>query len=91
LVIVDVGPQIGGERREERQSFASIQEFDSFDAAVEEAHRFNPRRPIEQLRERLGFRLRQWPDGKWRPKQDMRRRVPATPEDAPGRQEEGGA
>jgi pimeloyl-ACP methyl ester carboxylesterase len=91
FVIVDVGPQVGGERRENRQSFASIEEFDSFEAAVEEAHRFNPRRPIEQLRERLGFRLRQWPNGKWRPKQDMRRRVQETPEDAQRRQEEGWA
>ena len=90
LVIVDIGPQVGRERREEpqAQNFANIEEFDSFEAAVEAAHRFNPRRPLEQLRERLGFRLRQWPDGLWRPKQDRRRRVQETPEDAQQREAE---
>jgi esterase len=90
LVIVDIGPEVGRERRDEAQAqnFSRIEEFDSFEEAVEAAHRFNPRRPIEQLRERLGFRLRQWPDGKWRPKQDLRRRVAEAPQDAEQRQQE---
>lgn len=75
LVIVDSGPEASPEGVEELQRFAGIEEFDSFEEAVEKAHQFNPRRPIEQLRERLGYRLRRHADGKWRPKHDMRHRT----------------
>ncbi len=74
LVIVDSGPEPSPEGVEELQRFASIEEFDSFEDAVEKAHKFNPRRPVEQLRERFGYRLCQGEDGRWRPKHDMRHR-----------------
>ena len=77
LVIVDSGPEFSEEGAKELQRFAGIEEFDSFEDAVEKAHNFNPHRPIEQLRERLGYRLRQGEDGKWRPKHDMRHRTEA--------------
>lgn len=67
LVIVDVGPEIlpAGVATIRRFVSAGPDEIDSFDDYVEMAHRFNPRRSIENLRERLGHNLRQQPNGKW--------------------------
>ena len=44
----------------------------TFEAFIERAHAFNPRRSLEQLRERLGWHLRQLPDGRWTWKNDPR-------------------
>lgn len=67
LVIVDVGPEILPKGVEAIRRFVSAgpDEIDSFDEYVAMAHRFNPRRSIENLRDRLGHNLRQQPNGKW--------------------------
>ena len=73
LVIVDVGPEImkkGGRAIQRFQRSADI--LPTVEAFVERAHKFNPRRPIEQLRERLSWNLRQLPDGRWTWKYDRR-------------------
>ena len=46
LVVVDVVPSVAPEGREQIAKQLSVQEFASFDEAVEMAHRFNPRRTI---------------------------------------------
>ena len=74
LAIVDVGP----EPREEgadaiRALVAGGSEFDSLDAAVAAARRFNPMRSAESLRRSLLLNLKQLPDGRWRWKYDDRR------------------
>jgi pimeloyl-ACP methyl ester carboxylesterase len=74
LVIVDVGPEIERRGRENIQSFISeIDELDSFAAFVERAHRFNPRRSLDNLRQRLSHNLKQLPSGKWTWKFDQKR------------------
>ncbi len=74
LIIVDVGPEIEARGRENIQSFISgIDELDSFEAFVERAHRFNPRRSLENLRQRLSHNLKQLPSGKWTWKFDQKR------------------
>ena len=73
LVIVDVGPEImkkGG--RNIRRFTSSADILPTFDDFIDRAHQFNPRRPIEQLRERLSWNLRQLPDGRWTWKYDRR-------------------
>ena len=67
LVIVDVGPEINRAGVEAIRRFVSggPEEIDSFDDFVAMAHRFNPRRSIENIRERLSHNLRQQPNGKW--------------------------
>jgi esterase len=70
LVVVDVVPSVAPEGREAIAKQLSVQEFASFDDAVEMAHRFNPRRTIENIRERLGHAMRALPDGRWRYKFD---------------------
>lgn len=74
LIIVDVGPEIEARGRENIQSFISqIDELDSFEAFIERAHRFNPRRSLENLRQRLAHNLRQLPSGNWTWKFDQKR------------------
>lgn len=73
LVIVDVGPEImkkGG--RNIRRFTSSTDILPTFEDFIQRAHQFNPRRPIEQLRERLSWNLRQLPDGRWTWKYDRR-------------------
>ncbi|MBI3742944.1 MAG: alpha/beta hydrolase [Chloroflexi bacterium] len=73
LVIVDVAPDIlkkGGRNIQRFTSKADI--LPSLEAFVERAHKFNPRRPLEQLRERLSHHLRKVPDGRWTWKYDTR-------------------
>ena len=67
LVIVDVGPEINQAGVEAIRRFVSggPEEIDSFDEFVALAHRFNPRRSIENIRERLSHNLRRQPNGKW--------------------------
>ncbi len=72
LVVVDIGPETMKEGRKNIQQFASkTEEMDSFEAFVEQAHRFNPRRSLENLRERLKWNLKQLPSGKWTWKYDQ--------------------
>lgn len=73
LIIVDVGPEIDTRGRENIQNFTRIDELDSFEAFIERAHRFNPRRSLENLRQRLSHNLKQLPSGKWTWKFDQHR------------------
>ena len=73
LVIVDVGPEIEIQGRENIQQFTRIDELDSFEAFIERAHRFNPRRSPENLRQRLSHNLKQLPSGRWTWKFDQKR------------------
>jgi len=73
LIIVDVGPEIETRGRENIQNFTRIDELDSFEAFIERAHRFNPRRSLDNLRQRLSHNLKQLPSGKWTWKFDQQR------------------
>jgi esterase len=73
LIIVDVGPEIETRGRENIQNFTRVDELDSFEAFIERAHRFNPRRSLENLRQRLSHNLKQLPNGKWTWKFDQQR------------------
>lgn len=74
LVVVDVGPEIMRVGADKIKRFASQADIlPSFEAFIERAHKFNPRRPLEQLRERLKWSLRELPDGRWSWKYDYRR------------------
>jgi len=76
LVIVDIGPETMREGRQNIRRFTSeTEELDSFDAFVERAHKFNPRRSLENLRERLRWNLKQLPSGKWTWRYDKRFRT----------------
>lgn len=70
LVVVDVVPSVAPEGREAIAKQLSVHEFETFDDAVAMAHRFNPRRTLENIRERLGHSMREFPDGRWRYKFD---------------------
>jgi pimeloyl-ACP methyl ester carboxylesterase len=70
LVVVDVVPTVASEGREAIAKQLSVQEFASFEDAVAMAHAFNPRRTLENIRERLGHAMRGFPDGRWRYKFD---------------------
>jgi len=70
LVVVDVVPSVAPEGRDAIAKQLSVQEFASFDDAVAMAHAFNPRRTLENIRERLGHAMRGFPDGRWRYKFD---------------------
>jgi pimeloyl-ACP methyl ester carboxylesterase len=65
LVVVDVVPTIAPRGREEIGRQLGIRDFASFEDAVAQAHAFNPRRTLENIRERLGHAMREQPDGRW--------------------------
>ena len=82
LVIVDVGPELMERGRENIRRFKDDADILPSPADfVERAHRFNPLRPMDQLRERMFWHLRQLPDGRWTWKYDRhigrRRQDPA--------------
>ena len=70
LVVVDVVPSIAPEGRDAVAQQLSVQEFASFEDAVAMAHAFNPRRTLDNIRERLGHAMRPFADGRWRYKFD---------------------
>jgi pimeloyl-ACP methyl ester carboxylesterase len=71
LIIVDVSPEIQVKGVEHIRSFIQApDELDSFEAFVERAHQFNPRRSLENIRSRLTHNLKQLPNGKWTWKYD---------------------
>lgn len=77
LIIVDVSPQIESRGVDHiRRFIQSPDELDSFEAFVERAHQFNPRRTLENIRSRLSYNLKQLPNGKWTWKYDSRLRSP---------------
>ena len=73
LVVVDIGPEMMKKGADNIRRFTKADVLPTFDAFVERAHQFNPRRPLEQLRERLHWNLRQLPDGQWTWKYDRLR------------------
>jgi pimeloyl-ACP methyl ester carboxylesterase len=71
LIIVDVSPEIQVKGVENIRSFIQASdELDSFEAFVERAHQFNPRRSLENIRSRLSHNLKRLPNGKWTWKYD---------------------
>ena len=71
LIIVDVSPEIQVKGVENIRSFIQApDELDSFEAFVERAQQFNPRRSLENIRSRLSHNLKQLPNGKWTWKYD---------------------
>ncbi len=72
LVLVDVGPEAAKEGVENIVRFTRGPDELDFDQFVEMAHRFNQRRTIENIRERMGHRLKQLDSGKWTWKFDER-------------------
>lgn len=73
LILVDVGPEGAKEGVDNIIRFTQgPDELDTFDQFVEMAHRFNPRRSIENIRSRMEHRLKQLPNGKWTWKFDKR-------------------
>ncbi|MGH7804693.1 MAG: alpha/beta fold hydrolase [Candidatus Binatia bacterium] len=65
LVIVDVVPTVERQGVQAIQRQLAAREFASFDEAVERAHAFNPRRSLENLRDRLSHSLKPMGDGRW--------------------------
>lgn len=76
LVLVDVGPEAAREGVDNIVRFTRGPDNLEFEQYVEMAHRFNPRRSIENIRERMRHRLRPTGDGKWTWKFDRRFRDP---------------
>jgi esterase len=71
LIIVDVSPEVQARGVENIRSFIQApDELDSFEAFVERAHQFNPRRSLDNIRSRLSHNLKQLPTGKWTWKYD---------------------
>jgi len=77
LIVVDVSPQIEARGVENIRSFIQASDvLDSFEAFVERAHQFNPRRSLDNIRSRLAHNLKQLSDGKWTWKYDPALRSP---------------
>ena len=71
LIVVDVSPEIEPRGVENIRTFIqAADELDTFEAFVERAHQFNPRRSIENIRSRLTHNLKQLPNGRWTWKYD---------------------
>ncbi|KAA0236736.1 alpha/beta hydrolase [bacterium] len=72
LVLVDVGPEAARDGVDNIIRFTRGPDELDFDEFVEMAHRFNQRRTIENIRERMRHRLKPTGDGKWTWKFDRR-------------------
>lgn len=72
LVLVDVGPEAAKDGVDNIMRFTRGPDELDFDEFVELAHRFNQRRTLENIRERMRHRLRQLENGKWTWKFDKR-------------------
>ena len=72
LVLVDVGPEASREGVENIVRFTRGPDELDFEEFVQAAHRFNPRRTLENIRERMRHRLKQTDSGKWTWKFDKR-------------------
>jgi pimeloyl-ACP methyl ester carboxylesterase len=78
LVVVDIAPQVERKGVEHiRQFVTANDELDSFEDFVARAHAFNPRRTVDNIRDRLRHNLRQLPNGRWTWKYDPALRDPA--------------
>jgi pimeloyl-ACP methyl ester carboxylesterase len=78
LVLVDVGPEASREGVENIQRFTRGPDELDFEEFVQMAHRFNQRRTLENIRERMRHRLKQTDSGKWTWKFDKRFREAPT-------------
>jgi esterase len=77
LIIVDVSPEIQVKGVENIRHFIqAADELDSFEAFVQRAHEFNPRRSLDNIRSRLSHNLKQLPNGNWTWKYDKALRSP---------------
>ncbi len=72
LILVDVGPEAAREGVENIMRFTRGPDELDFDEFVQNAMRFNSRRTEENIRERMGHRLRPLENGKWTWKFDKR-------------------
>lgn len=78
LVVVDIAPEVQRGGVDNIRSFvAATDELDTFEDFVARAHAFNPRRSLDNIRERLRHNLRQLPSGRWTWKYDPALRNPA--------------
>ncbi|MFQ5381855.1 MAG: alpha/beta fold hydrolase [Dehalococcoidia bacterium] len=79
LVLVDVGPEAVREGVDNIVRFTRGPDNLEFEQFVEMAHRFNPRRSLENIRDRMRHRLKRADeDGLWTWKFDSRFRVPSS-------------
>ena len=76
LVLVDVGPESSKEGVDNIVRFTRGPDELEFEQFVEMAHRFNQRRTMENIRDRMRHRLKQSETGKWTWKFDKRFRQP---------------
>jgi len=65
LVVVDVAPTVERAGGDAIRAQLAVRDFASFEEAVERACAFNPRRSVENVRERLGHSLRQAANERW--------------------------
>src|SRR6185437_5190715 len=72
LILVDVGPESAKEGVDNIVRFTRGPDELEFEEFVEMAHRFNPRRTMENIRERMRHRLKQMDNGKYTWKFDAR-------------------
>lgn len=72
LILVDVGPEAAKEGVDNIVRFTRGPDELDFEEFVQMAHRFNPRRTVENIRERMRHRLKQLENGKWTWKFDSR-------------------
>ncbi len=64
LAVVDFAPQIEQAGADKIRRIIELT-WDSFEAAVEQIAAFNPRRTLQNIRDRLGHSLAQRADGRW--------------------------
>jgi len=77
LVIVDIAPEVQRRGVDNIRNFvAATDELDHFEDFVTRAHAFNPRRTLDNIRERLHHNLQQLPSGRWTWKYDPALRNP---------------
>lgn len=76
LILVDVGPEAAKEGVDNIMRFTRGPDELEFEEFVEMAHRFNQRRTLENIRERMRHRLRPTEGGKYTWKFDRRFREP---------------
>ena len=65
LVVVDVVPTVAAAGKQAIGRQLAVHSFDTFDAAVEHARAFNPRRTVANIRDRLHHAMRKDRDGRW--------------------------
>ncbi|MBI3953477.1 MAG: alpha/beta hydrolase [Chloroflexi bacterium] len=87
LVIVDVGPEVMQKGVENIRRFVTGADVLTLDEFVKQALKFNPRRSEENIRERLGWRLRPLRNGKYTWKLDPVLRDPDAPRPRLGRRQ----